>query len=121
MTDIYEGSSICISALSAEDCNKGFAKLASAQAKVGILRCPTKRSEFAEIFVGREDSLTQGMAHDVIEDQHLSTRGWTFQERLVSVASLHYTNQGMVWECVNAEIIETRSQADSWSSGNLKN
>jgi hypothetical protein len=35
MTDVYEGSSICISASSAEDCDTGFAKLENAHARIG--------------------------------------------------------------------------------------
>jgi hypothetical protein len=35
-----------------------------------------------------------------LEEKHIS-RGWTFQERLTSVATLHYTNEGMMWECAN--------------------
>ena len=120
MTDIYEGSSICISALSAEDCNTGFTKLANQHARIGILHCSAKTSEFADVFVGRDNSITEDAAQKVIEDQYLSTRGWTFQERLVSVASLHYTNQGMVWECADAECIETKPWTGPWSSATLK-
>jgi hypothetical protein len=46
-----------------------------------------------DIFVGRAASVLD------LEAKALSTRGWTFQEILVSIASLHYTDGGMVWEC----------------------
>ena len=121
MTDIYEGSAICISALSAEDYNTGFVDLANAHASIGILRRPDKKSEFANIFVSRDNSVERGDAHELIGDQCLSTRGWAFQERLVSVASLHYTNQGMVWECADAEIIETKHWKVQRPSATLKN
>jgi hypothetical protein len=29
----------------------------------------------------------------------VSTRGWVFQERLVSPRTLHYINEGILWEC----------------------
>ncbi|KAK3366182.1 heterokaryon incompatibility protein-domain-containing protein [Lasiosphaeria ovina] len=32
----------------------------------------------------------------------LCTRGWAFQERLVSPATLHFTDLGMIWECCDA-------------------
>jgi hypothetical protein len=34
-----------------------------------------------------------------LEEMFISTRGWVFQERLVSTATLYYTNEGKVWEC----------------------
>ena len=103
MTDIYEGSALCISALSAKDCNSGFLILPNVLAKVGVCRYPTESSESRDIFVGRKPYVYG----NVVEESHLCTRGWTFQERLVSPASLHYTDEGMFWECAERFISET--------------
>jgi hypothetical protein len=105
MTDIYEGSALCISALSAKDCNSGFLKLPNILSKVGICRYPTESSESRDIFVG----WTPSVYGNVVEKSHLCTRGWTFQERLVSPASLHYTDEGMFWECAEKFLSETGS------------
>jgi hypothetical protein len=41
-----------------------------------------------------------------LEEQHISSRGWAFQERLVSAATLHYTEEGMIWEFANGISLE---------------
>src|SRR2546423_1649778 len=112
MTNIYEGSALCISALSAKDCRSGFLKLPNFLSKVGIYRCPAESSESGDIFVGWQPSRGYG---NVVEESHLCTRGWTFQERLVSPASLHYTDEGMFWECATNFLSETGSGSDPYS------
>jgi hypothetical protein len=111
MTDIYEGSALCISALGAKDCNSGFSKLPNVLAKVGICRYPTESSEPRDIFVGWKPF---GYGN-VVEESHLCTRGWTFPERLVSPASLHYTDEGMFWECAERFVSETGTGTTPYS------
>ena len=41
-----------------------------------------------------------------LEEKYISTRGWVFQERLVSRATLHYTNEGLVWECGQGTMVD---------------
>jgi hypothetical protein len=48
-----------------------------------------------DIFVGNRQEVLD------LEEKFLSKRGWVFQERLVSTATLHYTDEGMVWECAH--------------------
>ncbi|KAK0652813.1 heterokaryon incompatibility protein-domain-containing protein, partial [Cercophora newfieldiana] len=38
----------------------------------------------------------------------LSKRGWAFQERLVSPATVHFTDCGMIWECCSKIDTETK-------------
>ncbi|KAH8654951.1 heterokaryon incompatibility protein-domain-containing protein [Tricladium varicosporioides] len=116
MTDIYEGSALCISALSAKDCNSGFLKLPNILSKVGICRYPPESSESRDIFVGWKP---RGYGN-VVEKSHLCTRGWTFQERLVSPASLHYTNEGIFWECAEKFLSETGSGTTPYSPAGWK-
>ncbi len=94
MTDIYQGSTFTISALSSSDCDSGMlTKLPDHGFRVGTYSYPD--NNVGDIFIG-----TPGKVLD-LGAKALSTRGWTFQERLVSVASLHYTDEGMVWECAS--------------------
>jgi hypothetical protein len=111
MTDIYEGSTLCISALSAKDCNSGFLKLRNILSKVGICRYPTESFESRDIFVGWKP---YGYGN-VVEKSYLCTRGWTFPERLVSPASLYYTDEGMFWECAEKFVSETGSGTTPYS------
>ncbi|KAG4437975.1 hypothetical protein IFR05_006556 [Cadophora sp. M221] len=117
MTDIYEGSTLCISTLSANDCHSGFLELPDTLSKVGIYHYFTQTSdESRDIFVGQKPS---GYGN-VVEKSHLCTRGWTFQERLVSPASLHYTDEGMFWECVEEFLSETGSGRTPYSPDGWK-
>ena len=116
MTDIYEGSALCISALSSEDCNTGFLKLRNTLSKVGIYRYPEESLESADILVGWP-AASYG---NVVENSHLCTRGWTFQERLVSPASLHYTKEGVFWECASKFLSETDSGTTPYSPSGWK-
>jgi hypothetical protein len=49
----------------------------------------------------------------LIEQEVLSTRGWTFQERLLSPRMIHFTTRETVWECRSAQ----RSEVDYHMAG----
>lgn len=111
MTDIYQGSTLNISAMSSLDCNSEMlGSLAETGFRVGTYFHPDGSGGKGDIFVGREPNVLD------LGDKHLSTRGWAFQERLVSVASLHYTDEGMVWECASETKLEhdQRCRPDEW-------
>ena len=40
---------------------------------------------------------------------HLSSRGWTFQENVLSKRVVHFTDVGVLWECAQGMVFE-----DSW-------
>ncbi|KAK1064174.1 hypothetical protein LTR12_005911 [Friedmanniomyces endolithicus] len=42
-------------------------------------------------------------ASDSVDSSVLASRGWVFQERLLSRRLLHCTKQGLVWECFDTE------------------
>jgi hypothetical protein len=94
MAEIYTGSAFTISALSSSDCESGlFRKLPDHGIRIGTYSYPD--GNIGDIFAGRKAKILD------LEAKALSRRGWTFQERLVSIASLHYTDEGMVWECAS--------------------
>ncbi|KAK0912110.1 hypothetical protein LTR02_002983 [Friedmanniomyces endolithicus] len=43
---------------------------------------------------------------DTVDGSVLASRGWVFQERLLSRRLLHCTKQGLVWECFDTEASE---------------
>ncbi|KAK0280069.1 hypothetical protein LTR35_008219 [Friedmanniomyces endolithicus] len=45
-------------------------------------------------------------ASDSVDSSVLASRGWVFQERLLSRRLLHCTKQGLVWECFDTEASE---------------
>ncbi|KAK0984087.1 hypothetical protein LTR91_001479 [Friedmanniomyces endolithicus] len=45
-------------------------------------------------------------ASDSVDSSVLASRGWVFQERLLSRRLLHCTKQGLVWECFETEASE---------------
>jgi hypothetical protein len=59
-----------------------------------------------------------GLSFDPIQDQHLSTRGWTLQERLLSPRVLHYATDQMYWECGQCFLGEDGS-CFSWAWFNM--
>jgi len=58
---------------------------------------------------------------------HLATRGWVFQETLVSTTSLYLTHQGLAWDCCTEQSREgggdPQPAVDKWPypSGTLTN
>jgi hypothetical protein len=96
MTDIYGRPAVVISASSAEDSSQGIlGALKNERIAIGTWRDGDPSSPIVEIFLGE----TLGVLD--LEEKFISTRGWVFQERLVSTATLHYTDEGMVWECAH--------------------
>lgn len=101
MTGIYQGSTLTISALSSRDCNYGMLNVVSDPVfRIGTYCHPDDRGGQGDIFVGVPKHILD------LGEKHLSSRGWAFQERLVSIASLHYTDEGMVWECASRIALE---------------
>jgi len=46
--------------------------------------------------------VSQGETIDIDEVRPLMSRGWAYQERLLSPRVLHFTNNELVWECMEA-------------------
>ncbi|KAI9771982.1 MAG: hypothetical protein M1839_002575 [Geoglossum umbratile] len=101
MTDIYGLSTLNVSASSSRNSNEGILmSLPDHGIKIGYSRHHDADSGWEAIFVGHPNETLD------LEENHISSRGWVFQERLVSTATLHYTNEGMVWECASGISLE---------------
>lgn len=74
MTAIYHGCSLNIAIADAPNCNSGIAQNLKAD-------MPTPDT------------------YPKHRDSPLETRGWVFQETLVSTASVYITDKGLVWDC----------------------
>jgi hypothetical protein len=91
MTDFYGKSTINISTTSGTCNTESFlAKLPNKKLGVGLVHID---GETQEIYLYDPAPTID------LEEMFISSRGWVFQERLVSVATLHYTEECMVWEC----------------------
>lgn len=101
MTDIYGGATLVISATSAQNCQQKMLKQSeSVRIGIGTLSDYNPTEMQTEIFIGRPMKTLD------LEEESLSTRGWVFQERLVSTATLHYIDEGMVWECAHGTQVD---------------
>jgi Heterokaryon incompatibility protein (HET) len=80
--------SLCISATSTRSSNQSIlSELQNDRIGIGTLwNCDASKKP-VEIFVG------DTMKTLDLEEEFISTRGWVFQERLVSTATLHYTEE----------------------------
>ncbi len=96
MTDIYGRPAVVLSATSAQDSSQGIlGDLKNERIGIGTWRDDNNGDPALEVFLGE----TLGVLD--LEEKYISTRGWVFQERPVSTATLHYTDEGMVWECAH--------------------
>lgn len=59
-----------------------------------------------------------GLKFDPINYQHISSRGWTLQERLLSPRVLHYATDQMYWECTRCFLGEDGSRFH-WGQYNM--
>lgn len=101
MTEIYGGSTLTISATSSQNSMQGMlSKLGNDKIGVGTWRNRDAGKNLVEIFAGNPMKTLD------LEEKFISTRGWVFQERLVSTATLHYTDEGMVWECAHGTCLD---------------
>jgi hypothetical protein len=95
MRQVYQGAHITISAAG------------SSSAEDGIL-LPRKLS--SAVFPGIEGAYLRLKSKDwagLLENEPLSSRAWTLQERLLSRRLLHYTNSELLWECYTCSARES--------------
>jgi len=99
MTSIYHGCSFNIAFLDAPSCDAGAARNMQ---DYSVCISTSNNSDGTDglvdtyIFVG---VTYQSGKHQAEMKNLLSTRGWVFQETLVSVASVYVTHNGLSWEC----------------------
>lgn len=115
MMEVYSASIITLSATSSYDCDHGlFARMSESGVPVGSYYHPGQDARHGTIFLDPQGSEN----HFDLDKEFLSTRGWTFQERLVSPRTLHFTDAGIVWECSDASLEE--GIATLWGKRGLK-
>jgi hypothetical protein len=103
MIDVYGTSTITLSATSSYDCDHGlFARMSESGVPVGRYYHPGQDAGHGTIFLDPQGP----EAPFDLNKEFLSTRGWAFQERLVSPRTLHFTGAGIVWECSDASFEE---------------
>ena len=60
-----------------------------------------------------------GRPFDPVETQHLQSRGWVLQERLLSQRTLHFASDQIYWQCKSEFSAEDGTQCDPAASHNI--
>lgn len=109
MADIYQNSFITLSATSAADGSVGCFPEQAALQRGWSTKFQPSINEIYEMVIRRE--LTHRWAHNTVTKQEnpLLSRGWAFQERVLSPRVLHFCKEEMVWECANGTVCECGS------------
>lgn len=97
MTAIYQGCSLNIAVSDAQSCDAGATRtLHRSSVLLGTKSSSvsTQNSD-AEIVVVCEPQLNRNSP----SEGPLSTRGWVFQETLVSIATIYICHYGLYWDC----------------------
>jgi hypothetical protein len=121
MTDIYERGLLNISALDGRDSTAGLRvkKLDEGGIRIGTQATPSQNGGPEDVYLFGGPVIN---IHPETEDRPLSKRGWAFQERLVSPATLHFTDCGMIWECrstIETEVGWPKISRKAFMGGNL--
>lgn len=112
MASVYAGSYITIAATGAENNQAGhFVDRNLATARVS---CPYDNGESLDLYVRKPISHDmfwqedQTFVKDPKEDPRLPllSRGWVYQERILSPRVLHFTPDELVWECMQSSKCE---------------
>ncbi|KAK3986801.1 heterokaryon incompatibility protein-domain-containing protein [Cladorrhinum sp. PSN332] len=88
MTDIFGTATLVLSATSAKHCDAGILR-------PRLRTCSPPLGPSKNWFLMVQTRSIEG----IISFLPLSSRGWAAQERMVAQRVLHYTPQGMFWEC----------------------
>ncbi|KAH7071302.1 heterokaryon incompatibility protein-domain-containing protein [Paraphoma chrysanthemicola] len=116
MSEIYQNAVLTLSATSAAGDNEGCCSN-------NILRPPleiTLPEDIGACRIAVRNPLQHWDAHTANELQNhfpLLTRGWAFQERLLSPRVLHICKSELVWECREASLCECGSLGQNESPG----
>ena len=93
MGSTYANSSLTIAASDALDCSLGCFQD----------RHPLQVEDCQALDDGDNIMLFTGTYHDnsghYLEDRHLDTRAWVYQERMMSPRTVHFCGSDVVWEC----------------------
>lgn len=107
MTDIYGNSTLNISASSSTGSDEGFLwSLPNHGVTIGKYQNSATMCNNT-LFAGTPLKTLD------LEEKEVSHRGWIFQERLVSVSTIHYTREGLIWECVSDTCLKHKQNLTS--------
>ncbi|MBE3041273.1 HET domain-containing protein [Candidatus Bathyarchaeota archaeon] len=121
MTAIYHGCALNIAVANAESGDAGMVhKLKDCSIRISTVSdlgfefedAADETNTTADIYAVSTPALSNAFQH---KTSRLETRGWVFQETLVSVASVYVTHKGLEWACCRAQWTE-----DSDLSGFMK-
>jgi hypothetical protein len=104
MSSIYQNSYITIAATKSTDDEGGCFSQASP------LNLDYKPSTAGQLYVREKLVHWNTLGHsDLLRAYPLLTRGWVYQERLLSPRVLHFTQKELVWECLQGSSCECSS------------
>ncbi|KAF5540851.1 het domain-containing protein [Fusarium mexicanum] len=107
MAQVYANAHVTIFADAAPDSTSGFLSPPSRKApKRFTVPCRNDQSSSAVVHIRERGFLAQQLPFHTwsskrsgLGQSKLSTRGWVFQERLLSPRTLHFSENEMAWEC----------------------
>ena len=118
MGDVYRYGELNISASAARNCHDGiFAKRDVPAYFSSAVRLPFKSARFGIGLERREWVYVRPRGWESFREQvtgaesTLASRGWVFQEALLSPRTIHYSHQQMFWECQHGTFAEGRVDA----------
>lgn len=106
MSDVYSNSYLTISAMSYKDNLRGFQSVCSEDVPPHCFLCPLPEHPGTHIYV-------RSMVDHESRNDYLKTRGWAFQELLLSPRVLHFTTTAMAFECDTCSVLERGPGSDS--------
>lgn len=95
MSSVYGGAFVSLAASDARNVYQGFLRRPSESCYSGGFTARVTSKVLCEVrnFYDSRDYAR------IITNCHLSTRGWTFQEKLLPIRTIHFSNSGIWWDC----------------------
>lgn len=106
MANIYEGAHLTIVAANSSNCNESFLRPRRSGAPVPKLS--------GQVWVRKKHD------HENLETAPLFSRGWAYQERLLSTRMVIFGNEELYWECKTDQLCECGSQDGKMQARPLK-
>jgi hypothetical protein len=129
MGQIYSSAFCTIAADASADGNGGlFIERDNLETQICIMRDFSHEAPYEVYSQEEEDSHPDAVIsifppiqnwERLVEQEVLSTRGWTFQERLLSPRMIHFTTRNTVWECRTAQRSEVDYHIAGLGSGSM--
>lgn len=94
MCAIYEHAYLTIVATSAAESHEGFLKRTSS--RIIVMPYPSSTAPEGVFYI---DPDPRDGIYDLVESSKWNRRGWTFQERILSLRLLHFTKKAVYFEC----------------------